>query len=469
MREPDPKGSGNLTKSNLIQLDAKMRSEEARRQGRSTPETEPDPHDYDSDDSGGGNKLPPRTAEHRAEADRRYKEWQAKASKPGFWGDASAWTAPLPEDLLKRIRENEAARKRQAEEKQAARAGLDSAIEKHLAADRARAAEIDVSKRGAQAAANQMVDGETAQPGGGAQLPSWPPSWSQSFAEIPREPEALPQAAHPLGREPGIPPLGTMPPPPIPPIVGGFAAPPPTVRRTGGVLGSHTATATLPHDFPRYLAAHRMTEVAAYLANASYVISVGGPPLADLKYGIIVVPVGEESLLFGRAPDHVLDRDFLDAVAAAKHEYECGEPTASGTEDDDGPRPTAPGPPRFDDDFASRRTESFGNVETSPPGKTGGPGVEQEASRDDEPQTRLEERRVTEAGPPPPRPAVASSARKTRASAGTKRKVASDAEGAVLEPEGLPKRVQSRRRSAAIRAAERTPSKAKTATARKRK
>jgi hypothetical protein len=45
-----------------------------------------------------------------------------------------------------------------------------------------------------------------------------------------------------------------------------------------------------------------MNEIAAYLANASYVAALGGPPLADLKYGIIIVPVGEENLLFGRQP-----------------------------------------------------------------------------------------------------------------------------------------------------------------------
>lgn len=45
-----------------------------------------------------------------------------------------------------------------------------------------------------------------------------------------------------------------------------------------------------------------MNEIAAYLANASYVAALGGPPLADLKYGIISVPAGEESLLFGKSP-----------------------------------------------------------------------------------------------------------------------------------------------------------------------
>lgn len=42
-----------------------------------------------------------------------------------------------------------------------------------------------------------------------------------------------------------------------------------------------------------------MNDMGAYLANASYTVSLGGPPSADLKYGIIIVPVGEESTLFG--------------------------------------------------------------------------------------------------------------------------------------------------------------------------
>lgn len=69
-------------------------------------------------------------------------------------------------------------------------------------------------------------------------------------------------------------------------------APPTTLTATE--LG-----ATFPADFPRYTTVSRMAETAAYLANTDYVISLAGSPLNDLKYGIIVVPVGEESLLFG--------------------------------------------------------------------------------------------------------------------------------------------------------------------------
>lgn len=69
-----------------------------------------------------------------------------------------------------------------------------------------------------------------------------------------------------------------------------------------------------PSNFPAYHSTQNMNEIAAYLANASYVAALGGPPLADLKYGIIIVPAGEESLLFGRSPDFEISKEFRDAV-----------------------------------------------------------------------------------------------------------------------------------------------------------
>lgn len=55
-----------------------------------------------------------------------------------------------------------------------------------------------------------------------------------------------------------------------------------------------------------------MNEIAAYLANASYVAALGGPPLSDLKYGVNLVPAGEKSLLFGPPPNFVVNVEFLD-------------------------------------------------------------------------------------------------------------------------------------------------------------
>lgn len=83
----------------------------------------------------------------------------------------------------------------------------------------------------------------------------------------------------------------------------------------------------LPPDFHRYYAAAGMNEIAAYLANASYVVSLGGPPNADLKYGIVVVPVGEESLLLGgeavpKEPTIWDENDRRDRAAIAMHDVD---------------------------------------------------------------------------------------------------------------------------------------------------
>ncbi|KAJ2981002.1 hypothetical protein NUW58_g6797 [Xylaria curta] len=101
-----------------------------------------------------------------------------------------------------------------------------------------------------------------------------------------------------------------------------------------------------------------MNEISAYLANASYVISLGGPPLADLKYGIIVLPVGEESLLFGPKPNHVMSREFLDAIDDANRDYDRTQRLRDPDKDSaDFLRR------RFDDDFSSRPAESHHHIE----------------------------------------------------------------------------------------------------------
>ncbi|KAK3896727.1 hypothetical protein C8A05DRAFT_39725 [Staphylotrichum tortipilum] len=47
------------------------------------------------------------------------------------------------------------------------------------------------------------------------------------------------------------------------------------------------------------------------------------PPTSPtrIKHGIIAVPVGEEDVLFGPWPDHVISQGFLDAVSDANREY----------------------------------------------------------------------------------------------------------------------------------------------------
>ncbi len=74
-------------------------------------------------------------------------------------------------------------------------------------------------------------------------------------------------------------------------------------------------------DFPGYYQLHRKAEIAATMDKANYVVSLGGPPLADLKYGVIIVPAGTEEKLF-RKPGHVIDQDFLDVVRDANEDYE---------------------------------------------------------------------------------------------------------------------------------------------------
>ncbi|KAM7184816.1 hypothetical protein V8F20_012061 [Naviculisporaceae sp. PSN 640] len=56
----------------------------------------------------------------------------------------------------------------------------------------------------------------------------------------------------------------------------------------------------LPANFPRYYTpkgAGHLNETGLYLSRARYIISLAGPPLSDMTYGIIVVPFGEEELV----------------------------------------------------------------------------------------------------------------------------------------------------------------------------
>jgi hypothetical protein len=107
-----------------------------------------------------------------------------------------------------------------------------------------------------------------------------------------------------------------------------------------------------------YHCTQNMNEIAAYLANASYVAALGGPPLADLKYGIIIVPAGEESLLFGPGSNFVMDQDFLDAVSDANRDYE--KALQMHDPDEDSPEFLRH---RFDDDFPSVSADAHKGVE----------------------------------------------------------------------------------------------------------
>ncbi|KAH7017024.1 hypothetical protein EDB80DRAFT_827329 [Ilyonectria destructans] len=73
-----------------------------------------------------------------------------------------------------------------------------------------------------------------------------------------------------------------------------------------------------PLSFQRHHPVQRADEIEAYLANASYVISLDGPPSADLKYGVIIVKTGNEMMHFGEGPGDVFTQSFLDDVDDAK-------------------------------------------------------------------------------------------------------------------------------------------------------
>jgi hypothetical protein len=137
-----------------------------------------------------------------------------------------------------------------------------------------------------------------------------------------------------------------------------------------------------PPDFPAYHCTQNMNEIAAYLANASYVAALGGPPLADLKYGIIIVPVGEEKLLFGRQQHNfVMTQEFLDAVDEANRDYDRAlrmhDPDEDSAEFVRG---------RFEGGFASVEGEASRGVEVgleTPREREGGEGEDGEGEDGD--------------------------------------------------------------------------------------
>ena len=84
---------------------------------------------------------------------------------------------------------------------------------------------------------------------------------------------------------------------------------------------SAAAAATLPSDFPPHRAVDGALELGKFLASSSYIVSLGGPPLPDLCYGIVIVPVGEESMVFRGYGDHAaLPPGFKEQVYAKSKE-----------------------------------------------------------------------------------------------------------------------------------------------------
>jgi hypothetical protein len=79
--------------------------------------------------------------------------------------------------------------------------------------------------------------------------------------------------------------------------------------------GVKAVSSAVPPSFPPHLTVNGVVELGGYLASASYIVSLGGPPLPDLKYGIIVVPTGEEDLLFSGYGDHAgMSAEFKEQI-----------------------------------------------------------------------------------------------------------------------------------------------------------
>ncbi|EAQ84801.1 predicted protein [Chaetomium globosum CBS 148.51] len=135
-----------------------------------------------------------------------------------------------------------------------------------------------------------------------------------------------------------------------------------------------------PANFPAYHCTQNMNEIAAYLANASYVAALGGPPLADLKYGIIIVPAGEERLLFGPPSQSLLNQDFIDAIDDANRDYDRALRMHDPDKDSEEFVRS-----RFDDDFASVSAAAQQNVDTTLADERG--GEDRRGAKDDDSTT----------------------------------------------------------------------------------
>ncbi|KAK4186390.1 hypothetical protein QBC35DRAFT_501456 [Podospora australis] len=126
------------------------------------------------------------------------------------------------------------------------------------------------------------------------------------------------------------------------------------------VLDTLPGGVELPPDFPAYHCTQNMNEIAAYLANASYVASLSGPPLNDMKYGIFIVAAGSEHLLFGSpsTPGFAITREFIEAVDDANQDYQKALRMHDLDKDSEGFVAH-----RFADDFHSVATRDQRNVD----------------------------------------------------------------------------------------------------------
>lgn len=83
-----------------------------------------------------------------------------------------------------------------------------------------------------------------------------------------------------------------------------------------GSVEETKAEPVIPSLFPPHREVNGIIELSGYLAASRYIISLGGPPLPDLKYGIVVVPAGDEGLLFeGYGDQAVMPADLAGLIS----------------------------------------------------------------------------------------------------------------------------------------------------------
>ncbi|KAK3991468.1 hypothetical protein QBC44DRAFT_50275 [Cladorrhinum sp. PSN332] len=128
--------------------------------------------------------------------------------------------------------------------------------------------------------------------------------------------------------------------------------------------GEHETLPELPPNFPPYYCTHNMNQTAAYLANASYVAALSGPPVADVMYGILIVPAGEERTVLKNALELLDSKQFFNAVHDARENYAAG--ARMHVMDKDSAEFTRH---RFDEEFRDLEPEEFDNVPVTLPHK----------------------------------------------------------------------------------------------------
>ncbi|KAG7286475.1 hypothetical protein NEMBOFW57_008786 [Staphylotrichum longicolle] len=317
-KEADPPST--LTRRNLKNFTTEQRRETARRRGRSTPSASPDFHELDTVTSG---DLPPPS--------QRLQPRIPKRTASQIAADDAAWEKWYDDNNLQTASQISPSRT--------------PVVLKPSGPPPSSGVETREDRVRGPVNGRDDISASTEYSTSGHPKPKSP-----RRSSFPRMVAAVDAAGH-VRWEPAVPP------PPGPPTGR------PTIPRQQPHAGPPSRQEPrFPPSFPAYHSTQNMNEIAAYLANASYVVALGGPPLVDLKYGIIVVPAGEESLLFSRAPDFALDQNFIDSIDDANRDYDRA--LRMHDPDKDSEEFVRH---RFDDDFPSVSAGAQQNVEVALP------------------------------------------------------------------------------------------------------